>query len=86
MVEKLTPARRRELTPPRSSTRRPPSSRKRGFEGASLDEIAEAAGFTRGAIYKNFDGKEDLFFAVFDRQVGQNLGAFHRAVQHGPEL
>lgn len=38
----------------------------RGFEGASLDEIAEAAGYTRGAIYKHFANKEDLFFAVVD--------------------
>ena len=38
----------------------------RGFEGASLDEIAEAAGYTRGAIYRHFANKEDLFFAVSD--------------------
>jgi AcrR family transcriptional regulator len=49
---------------------------RRGFEGASLDEIAETAGFTRGAIYKNFDGKEDLFFAVIDRLNEQVIDAF----------
>src|SRR4051812_7163619 len=38
----------------------------RGFEGASLDEIAETAGYTRGAIYKHFANKEDLFFAVVE--------------------
>jgi len=38
----------------------------RGFEGASLDEIAETAGYTRGAIYKHFTNKEDLFFAVVE--------------------
>jgi AcrR family transcriptional regulator len=36
----------------------------RGFEGASLDEIADAAGYTRGAIYRHFANKEELFFAV----------------------
>jgi AcrR family transcriptional regulator len=36
----------------------------RGFDGASLDEIADAAGYTRGAIYRHFANKEDLFFAV----------------------
>jgi AcrR family transcriptional regulator len=39
----------------------------RGFEGASLEEIAEAAGYTRGAIYKHFSGKEELFLAVNKR-------------------
>ena len=40
---------------------------RRGFEGASLEEIAEAAGYTRGAIYKHFSGKEELFLAVNKR-------------------
>ena len=40
---------------------------KKGFEGASLEEIAEAAGYTRGAIYKHFDSKEELFLAVNKR-------------------
>jgi AcrR family transcriptional regulator len=39
----------------------------KGFEGASLDEIAEAAGYTRGAIYKHFDSKAELFLAVNKR-------------------
>ena len=34
---------------------------KKGFEGASLEEIAETAGYTRGAIYKHFAGKDALF-------------------------
>ncbi len=36
----------------------------RGFHGASLDQIAAEAGYTTGAIYANFAGKEDLFLAV----------------------
>jgi AcrR family transcriptional regulator len=39
----------------------------KGFEGASLDEIADTAGYTRGAIYKHFANKEDLFMAVNQR-------------------
>ncbi len=39
----------------------------RGFEGASLDEIADTAGYTRGAIYKHFGNKEELFLAVNQR-------------------
>jgi AcrR family transcriptional regulator len=40
-----------------------------GFGGASLDRIAEAAGFTRGAVYSNFADKADLFVAVLDRRL-----------------
>ncbi len=39
----------------------------RGFTAATLDDIAHAAGYTKGAIYKHFTTKEDLFLAVSDR-------------------
>ena len=40
---------------------------RKGFGAASLDDIAEAAGYTKGAIYKHFATKEDLFLAVGDK-------------------
>ena len=39
----------------------------KGFTPATLDDIAGAAGYTKGAIYKHFATKEDLFLAVSDR-------------------
>ncbi len=36
----------------------------KGFQRASLDEIAARAGMTKGAIYSNFETKEHLFWAV----------------------
>jgi AcrR family transcriptional regulator len=42
---------------------------RRGFHGASLDEIAEEAGYTTGAVYSNFKGKDDLFLAVLDAEA-----------------
>ena len=39
----------------------------KGFEGASLDEIADTAGYTRGAIYKHFADKADLFLQMNSR-------------------
>jgi AcrR family transcriptional regulator len=39
-----------------------------GFHGASLDAIAEEAGFTRGAVYYNFADKEELFLELLDRR------------------
>lgn len=38
----------------------------RGFHGASIENICERAGFTRGAFYSNFSSKDELFFALFD--------------------
>jgi AcrR family transcriptional regulator len=43
----------------------------RGFHGASLDEIAEQAGYSKGAVYSNFAGKDELFLAVLDAQFEQ---------------
>jgi AcrR family transcriptional regulator len=37
-----------------------------GFHGASVDQIAAEAGFTTGAIYWHFSGKDDLFLAVYE--------------------
>jgi AcrR family transcriptional regulator len=39
----------------------------KGFAAATLDDIAHAAGYTKGAIYKHFSVKEELFLAVSDR-------------------
>ncbi len=50
----------------------------RGYEGASVEEIAEQAGYSHGAVYSNFDGKSDLFLAVFEQYMadrGQELAA-----------
>jgi AcrR family transcriptional regulator len=37
----------------------------RGFHGATLDEVARVAGFSKGAVYSNFESKDDLFLALF---------------------
>src|SRR6476646_12275360 len=39
----------------------------KGFTTATLDDIAHAAGYTKGAIYKHFATKEGLFLAASDR-------------------
>jgi len=40
---------------------------KRGLSDTSLDEIAEEAGYTRGAFYSNFSSKGDLFIDLLRR-------------------
>ena len=43
----------------------------RGFHAASLDAIAEEAGFSRGAVYYNFGDKEELFLELLDRRCAE---------------
>jgi AcrR family transcriptional regulator len=42
---------------------------RRGYGPATLDEIAERAGLTKGAVYSNFAGKADLAIAVLDSRI-----------------
>ncbi|MDL4821603.1 TetR/AcrR family transcriptional regulator [Actinomadura opuntiae] len=46
----------------------------RGIHGASLDDIAAAAGLTKGAVYSNFAGKTDLLLALLERFTSDRLG------------
>jgi len=41
---------------------------RKGFDSASVEEISETAGYTRGAFYSNFESKEQVFLAVIDRR------------------
>ena len=52
---------------------------RRGLVAASLDEVAEEAGLTKGAVYSNFDSKEDLFQAVIDERLNEPM-------RHGAEV
>src|SRR5947208_14753248 len=54
--------------------------RELGYHRASVDLVAEAAGYTKGAVYSNFSGKDDLFLAVFDRETERRLRAVTQAV------
>jgi AcrR family transcriptional regulator len=49
-----------------------------GFHGATLDRVADEAGFTKGAVYSAFDSKADLFMAVYEARVAERSA---RAVQ-----
>src|SRR5207237_2583883 len=75
-VKPLTPERRRELTRTALVEAAADVFAKRGFDAASLEEIAEAAGFSRGAIYSNFGSKEELMLAVVERYNETLVGAF----------
>lgn len=42
---------------------------KKGFEKASLKEICVGANVTTGAVYKRYNGKEELFYAVISNTI-----------------
>ncbi|WP_158968252.1 TetR/AcrR family transcriptional regulator [Chachezhania sediminis] len=44
-----------------------------GFAGASVDVIAETAGYTKGAFYSNFDSKEAVFFLLLEDHLAQEI-------------
>lgn len=56
----------------------------RGFHGASLDEVAEHAGYTKGAVYANFEGKDDLYLAVLESHLkSDNASYWTEALENG---
>ncbi|CAM5264526.1 TetR/AcrR family transcriptional regulator [Streptomyces griseomycini] len=59
----------------------------KGFGHVSIEEVCEAAGYTRGAFYSNFAGLDELFFALYAERAEliaeQVSGAL---AQDGPDL
>ncbi len=75
---------RREESKARTRARLIAAARKvfvsRGFHGASIEAIAQEAGYTIGALYSNFDGKSDLFLAVFEQYQAERAQEIRAAV------
>lgn len=53
---------------------------RQGYHGASLEDVAAAAGFTKGAVYSNFSTKADLFMALLVRETARRNVALARAI------
>jgi AcrR family transcriptional regulator len=53
---------------------------KRGLEGTSIDDVALAAGYTKGAFYANFKSKEELFLVMLDERFARELERLDRAL------
>jgi len=61
----------------------------KGMQQGSVGEVAEEAGFTKGAFYANFKSKEELFLAMLDESFGERIKsveeAFGDTAEHPPE-
>jgi len=60
--------------------------RSRGFQAASLEDIARAAKLTKGAVYSNFAGKDELFLAVLETHVGHTIARYRAAASDEGDL
>lgn len=59
--------------------------RRKGFQAASIDDIARDARLTKGAVYSNFAGKDALFLAVLEQHVERTIARYQAATQDGAE-
>lgn len=55
----------------------------KGFDSASIDEVARKAGLTKRTLYQYFNSKEDLFFAVTLEGAKQLFLAYEQAMSGG---
>lgn len=53
---------------------------KRGLQQTSVDEVAEQAGYTKGAFYANFASKEELFLAMLDERFAERVKEIDRVL------
>lgn len=54
-----------------------------GFHATSVDAVADEAGYTKGAVYSNFDSKEGLFLALYERRVDRAVAETKRRLADG---
>ncbi|MFJ9008323.1 TetR/AcrR family transcriptional regulator [Streptomyces canus] len=59
----------------------------KGFGRVSIEEVCEAAGYSRGAFYSNFDSLDELFFALYQQRADLIAEQVSGALAlDGPEL
>lgn len=53
----------------------------KGFDGATVDEIAERADFSKGSIYGYFESKEDLFLSLIEHEIDKLLRVVEKSLE-----
>src|SRR5580658_8898363 len=54
---------------------------KRGYHGASVEQIADQAGFSTGVVYSQFGGKADLFLALLEARIAERAAGNARTAE-----
>ncbi|HEY5791756.1 MAG TPA: TetR/AcrR family transcriptional regulator [Chthoniobacterales bacterium] len=55
----------------------------KGFEGCSVDELVERAGYTKGAFYSNFESKDAIFLELLKQHKAETLGRLKALLADG---
>jgi hypothetical protein len=55
----------------------------KGFAGTSMADLTEATGLTKGAIYGNFENKDEVALAVYDYNLSLVVQGLRRSLQSG---
>jgi AcrR family transcriptional regulator len=58
---------------------------RQGFGGASIDQISAEAGYSKGAIYSNFESKEAVFLELLRLNMERDMAALEQIVALGPD-
>ena len=53
---------------------------RQGLDRTSIDQVAEDAGYTKGAFYANFKNKKELFLAMLDERFGERMEEVERVI------
>jgi len=61
-----------------------PIFNKKGYAGTSISDLTEATGMTKGAIYGNFENKEDIALAAFEYNLKNRSGILRKAMDSAP--
>ena len=72
-VDLERPKRRREVTVERLLDAALDTFAERGFAAASVEDVCSRGGFTRGAFYSSFTSKDELFAALFTRELARDM-------------
>ena len=81
VMQPLTPERRRQQTRDHLLAAAAEVFAERGFHGATLDEVAGVAGFTKGAVYSNFKSKDDLFLALLESRYASGMASLRNRLE-----
>jgi AcrR family transcriptional regulator len=82
-LEPLTPERRRAMTRQHLLEAAAIVFARKGFHGATLDEVAATAGFSKGAVYSNFKSKDDLFLELLDDRINRQFAVVSEILETG---
>jgi AcrR family transcriptional regulator len=55
-----------------------------GYERAQVEEIAEAAGFSKGALYAHFKSKEELFLGLYETKTASYVAKLRNVLDSAP--